>query len=293
MNSAISGKALKSHTHAISDITNLQIILDGKASSNHTHQYLPLNGGTLTGNISFSDYDISGISGTISTNDCWRIVGRTHGETDKGFLEIATADGGEEEIVVRQYKYKDNTGGFSIIGHEAFLLDGNGNTQFPRTMYLGHELDNSACLIARGTDNNGILYADGNIYLRHALRTGYMAEWINEKVNKAGDTITGTFDFNNQMPPIILNSNSWPRYNFIGNNNFVNWDVLRNGCTGCSINIHDVDTGENIIRYNADTGCLAATHDLDVGWGYFFKGIRGHLPASTANAPDADMLWAY
>lgn len=40
-----------SHNHAISDITNLQTILNGKANSSHTHSYLPLSGGTLTGNL--------------------------------------------------------------------------------------------------------------------------------------------------------------------------------------------------------------------------------------------------
>ena len=43
--------AAKSHTHAISQITNLQATLDGKAAASHTHSYLPLSGGTLTGNL--------------------------------------------------------------------------------------------------------------------------------------------------------------------------------------------------------------------------------------------------
>lgn len=290
MNTAISGKATKSHTHTISDITNLQSTLDGKALKSHTHSYLPLAGGKMSGNIEFSDTDIAGIFGTQGENDCWRVVGR-HSSIDQGYLELATADGGAESIVARQYN--GNDGGFTRIGHEAFLLDGNGNTQFPRTLYLGKELADNGILIARGTDNNAVLYGDGNIYLRHPKVTGWLTDWIDIKTNKSGDTITGTFNFNNEMPPIILNSNSWPRYNFTGNNGFVNWDVCRNGYTDCSINIYDVDTGEATIRYNADTGCLAATHDLDVGWGYFFRGIRGHLPASTANAPDGDMLWAY
>ena len=39
INDAISGKANSSHTHAISDVTNLQSTLDGKADSGHTHNY--------------------------------------------------------------------------------------------------------------------------------------------------------------------------------------------------------------------------------------------------------------
>ena len=40
-----------SHTHAISQITNLQATLDGKAAASHTHSYLPLSGGTMSGYI--------------------------------------------------------------------------------------------------------------------------------------------------------------------------------------------------------------------------------------------------
>lgn len=39
------------HNHAISEITNLQTTLDGKAEASHTHNYLPLSGGTLTGTL--------------------------------------------------------------------------------------------------------------------------------------------------------------------------------------------------------------------------------------------------
>ena len=47
----ITDAAAKTHTHTISDITNLQTTLDGKAATDHTHNYLPLSGGTLTGNL--------------------------------------------------------------------------------------------------------------------------------------------------------------------------------------------------------------------------------------------------
>ena len=43
--------APSSHTHTISQITNLQTTLDGKAAASHTHSYLPLSGGTMTGVI--------------------------------------------------------------------------------------------------------------------------------------------------------------------------------------------------------------------------------------------------
>lgn len=43
--------SLTGHTHTIANITDLQAALDGKANTSHTHPYLPLTGGTLTGNV--------------------------------------------------------------------------------------------------------------------------------------------------------------------------------------------------------------------------------------------------
>ena len=57
--------AAKSHTHTISQITNLQATLDGKAAASHTHSYLPLAGGTLTGALTI-DFNHSG-GGTTSS----------------------------------------------------------------------------------------------------------------------------------------------------------------------------------------------------------------------------------
>ena len=42
-------RAASSHSHDVSDVTDLQTTLDGKAASSHTHSYLPLSGGTMTG----------------------------------------------------------------------------------------------------------------------------------------------------------------------------------------------------------------------------------------------------
>lgn len=45
------GAAALAHSHAIADVTGLQTALDGKAVTAHTHSYLPLGGGTVTGAI--------------------------------------------------------------------------------------------------------------------------------------------------------------------------------------------------------------------------------------------------
>lgn len=90
--------------------------------SDHTHSYLPLSGGNLTGSISLTT-DNTGITGVCGGGtDQWTIVGG--GTDDNGYLEIRTRDNGNEPIYVRQY---DSNG----LVRTAALLDGNGATSFP------------------------------------------------------------------------------------------------------------------------------------------------------------------
>lgn len=108
----------------------LKGLVDGKANSSHTHNYLPLSGGTLTGDLLFSNSGTTfrQIGGTCGDNDFWRIGGGATG-SNAGYMEIATADDGTEPIYVRQY-----SGTFSTITRTATLLDGSGNTSFPGTV---------------------------------------------------------------------------------------------------------------------------------------------------------------
>lgn len=89
--------------------------------------YLPLSGGTLTGDLNFANVSpgIRGIIGTIGGNDFWRVAGGAT-STDSGYLELATGDDANEPIYVRQYNGK-----FTTIKRTATLLDGSGNTSFP------------------------------------------------------------------------------------------------------------------------------------------------------------------
>ena len=108
----------------------LKGLVDGKANSSHTHNYLPLSGGTLTGDLLFSNSGTTfrQIRGTCGDNDFWRIGGGATGN-NAGYMEVATADDGTEPIYVRQY-----SGTFSTITRTATLLDGSGNTSFPGTV---------------------------------------------------------------------------------------------------------------------------------------------------------------
>lgn len=47
LQTTLDGKAASSHSHVIGDVTNLQSSLDGKASSSHTHNATDVNAGTL------------------------------------------------------------------------------------------------------------------------------------------------------------------------------------------------------------------------------------------------------
>ena len=101
------------------------------ATANHTHNYLPLSGGTMTGSLEFSNSGTTsrGVIGTIGDNDYWRIIGGA-GASNSGYLEIATADDGNEPIYVRQY----SSGKFVTLARTATLLDSSGNTSFPGTV---------------------------------------------------------------------------------------------------------------------------------------------------------------
>lgn len=137
--------------------------------------YLPLSGGTLTGNLNFANAStgIRGITGTIGDNDFWRVAGGAT-SADSGYLELATGDGANEPIYVRQY-----TGKFATIKRTVTLLDGSGNTSFPgqvtATIFNGIAT-NSAKLGGYSLTNENnyfnvipLVHADGVMEVGHYL----------------------------------------------------------------------------------------------------------------------------
>ena len=56
-------------SHSISFITGLQSALNGKSDTGHTHSYLPLTGGTLTGSLTATSFigDLTGNASTATT----------------------------------------------------------------------------------------------------------------------------------------------------------------------------------------------------------------------------------
>jgi len=94
--------------------------------------------GNVTGNLTNT---VTGtnttelVRGNMADNDQFRIlIGGT--ASDTGFVEIATADNGNEPIYVRQY-----TGAFGVgVARTATLLDSSGNTSFPGDVTISGNL---------------------------------------------------------------------------------------------------------------------------------------------------------
>ncbi len=95
------------------------------------------SGGFSAGIITASEFvgNISGrarsLENTVGNNDYIRIRGDDTG-FNAGYLEIATADDGNEPIYVRQYSDY-----FATVARTATLLDGLGNTSFPGSVTAG------------------------------------------------------------------------------------------------------------------------------------------------------------
>lgn len=126
------GDALTSSASAISSTNNYftagaTTALIAAKTASAVGNYLPLTGGTLTGDLNFANAStgIRGITGTIGDNDFWRVAGGAT-STNAGYLELATGDDTNEPIYVRQY-----SGKFTTVKRTATLLDGSGNTSFP------------------------------------------------------------------------------------------------------------------------------------------------------------------
>jgi hypothetical protein len=106
-------------------------------ASNYTSYALPLTGGTLSGNILFSNSGTTkrGIQGTVGDNDFW-FVGGGATASNAGFMEIASGDdaataGSFEPIYVSQYLGDPLSG---TLQRRGSLLDASGNTSFPGTI---------------------------------------------------------------------------------------------------------------------------------------------------------------
>lgn len=111
-------------------------LLDGQHLSDLDGRYVNVTGDTMTGDLNMASSHLIFLDQSSATStqqvrlkggnsDYGRIAfGAT--AADAGWMEIASADDGNEPIYVRQY-----TGVFTTIKRTATLLDASGNTSFP------------------------------------------------------------------------------------------------------------------------------------------------------------------
>ena len=162
----------------------------------HADKDLALSGGTMTGNISFSNSGTAfrGINyGTMGDNDQWRIGGAATA-ANAGYMELATADDGNEPIYVRQY-----TGVFSSLKRTLTLLDASGNTYVPGRLFVASNSDvglnsGSGAIVIGSTSGTSIGIDDNEIMARssNAASTLYInSEGGNVYIGSGGITSVG------------------------------------------------------------------------------------------------------
>jgi len=100
---------------------------------------------------------------TMGNNDVFRIRG--YGKDDVSYLEIATADNGNEAIHFRQYQYKENESPWAVVAHEFTALDTDGKTKANDLVV-----------------NESFNFANNKVYF-----------------NKTNTSASGTFNVNNKM----------------------------------------------------------------------------------------------
>lgn len=155
----------------------------GASAVGHTHEYLPLSGGVVTGDIEAPAF-IGALTGNADTatkiigsvaaassaeiiryqmgaNDYFRVL--VGGADNAGYVEFATADDKNESILFRQYQ-----GIFTGDSRTLTLLDSSGNTTFPGAVATTGFLDADS-LRSRsswgGNDPSGIA-GQGQLYFK-------------------------------------------------------------------------------------------------------------------------------
>ena len=141
--------------YKVLDTNNYSATLDGR----YLRAGDAANSGTNSKYLSFAN-DAGGVGGIMGDGDQWRIYARSTA-SNTGYLEIATADDGNEPIYFRQY-----TGVFDTVSRTLTLLDENGNTSMP------------GGLSVTGTTTSGNFNTGGRYISNFASGT-----WINSVTN--------------------------------------------------------------------------------------------------------------
>lgn len=212
----------------------------------HASSDLALSGGTLTGDLFFSNSGTTTrqIRGIAGDNDYWRIAGGATA-ANAGWMEIATADDGNEPIYVRQY-----TGAYATVARTLTLLDGSGNTSIPGQLQFP----------GRGTNYLSIGPNDAANGVGGALNNLVFSSWygVSFTTSCTGQTYTGK----NAVSINCRNGNVYAaRFNGPLTGNVTgNCSGSSGSCTGNAANV----TGTVAIGHGGTggTSVAAATNNL-------------------------------
>ena len=162
-----------------------------------------------------SGTSMRGIQGTVGDNDFWRIKGGATA-SNSGYLEIATANEGNEPIYVRQY-----TGTFGTIKRTLTLLDTNGFAHFPSYINIGGNENNNSSPDRVWGSNGSDSYLRS--YRTSALRVAYA-------INANSATIASSANKLTTARNIALGTDLRGSANFDGSGNITIYANI-NACT--------------------------------------------------------------
>ena len=92
LTSGLAGKANTSHTHSISNITNLQSILDGKAASSHTHTIAQISGLQTELNSKLESVSLSDLGVTATAAELNKLDGLTATTAELNYVDGVTSN---------------------------------------------------------------------------------------------------------------------------------------------------------------------------------------------------------
>ena len=184
------------------------------------------------------------VRGKCGTSDYWRIAGGATA-SNAGYVEIATADDGNEPIYIRQYN-----GTFSTIKRAATLLDANGNTNFP-----GNLVAKMGTFTGSATSDNNIneYYLYGGITIRES--------------NNVGSTQSDfayaprlTFLWNNRTTATIsLDSSGTLRFRRLDGETLTSLSANLNGNATTATRANITSALNSLAYYNSNNGAFASS----------------------------------
>lgn len=194
-------------------LSKIENNLDGKASSNHNHNYLPLSGGTITGNLTVNNGTITGVlNGNSSTSTKLQSARKINGIDFDGTKDITIGVANGNQITLGGYTKPSSTSAITsadnlntAIGKLEVSIDGKANVSHNQasntiTTMTGY---------SKGTSSNAIATTDTLNQAIGKLEVGLGSKAASNHNHNSvylplsGGTITGNLTVNG-----VINGNS-------------------------------------------------------------------------------------